>query len=101
MITFDPPLKIKLPNKLLTIKDLPLIIIDIQKKKICKVQAAPFYKTLTLWEDADYDAIGDYTQKQAEDRFLELLGSNPEEELSKLYVEQIVPKPTPTPSTGA
>lgn len=33
-------------------------------------------KPLTLWSNEEYDAIGDWTQAQAESRVLELLGSD-------------------------
>jgi len=41
-------------------------------------------KPLTLWSGEEYDNIGDYTQAQAEDRVLELLGSNIEETLASM-----------------
>lgn len=87
MITFNPPLNVVLPNRSLTVKELHLVIIDVERTKVCKIQSAPFYKTVTLWEGQDYDNIGDYTQAQAEAKFLELLGSDPASELAKLYVE--------------
>lgn len=89
MITFNPPLSVQVSDRVITVKDLPLVIIDVQKTKVCKAQSAPFYKTLTLWEDEAYDAIGQYTQDQAEARYLELLGADPAIELAKLYVEPI------------
>jgi hypothetical protein len=87
MITFNPPLNVVVTDKTLTISELPLVTIDVQRTKTVKVQSAPFYKTVTLWEGAAYDAAGDYTQSQVEARFLEILGSDPASELSKLYVE--------------
>jgi hypothetical protein len=88
MITFNPPLNVVVSaDKTVSVKDLPLVIVDVQKSKKCFAQSAPFYKTLTLWEDEAYDAIGEYTQAQAEARFLELLGADPASELVKLYVE--------------
>jgi hypothetical protein len=87
MIIFNPPLSVVVPNKILTVNELPLVIVDVQKNKTIKVQSAPFYKTVTLWEGEEYDAAGDYTQIQVESRFLEILGTNPAVELAKLYVE--------------
>lgn len=89
MITFNPPLNVVVNDKTIPVKELPLVIVDVQKSKICKAQSAPFYKTLTLWEGEAYDAAGEYTQAQAEARFLELLGADPATELAKLYVEPI------------
>ena len=87
MITFNPPLQVVVTNKTITVSELPLVVVDVQRSKVCKAQSAPFYKTLTLWEGEAYDAVGDYTQSQAEARFVELLGNNPASELAKLYVE--------------
>jgi len=87
MIKFDPPLEVQVKGKKINVSELPLVVIDIQKTKVCKAQSSRFYKTLTLWEGASYDAIGNYTQEQAEARYLELLGSKPAKELAKLYVE--------------
>lgn len=38
-------------------------------------------KPLTLWHGDEYDNVGDYTQTQAENKVLELLGSNIKEKL--------------------
>ena len=90
MITFNPPLNVVISaDKTISVKDLPLVIVDVQKSKKCFAQSAPFYKTVTLWEGEAYDSIGEYTQAQAESRFLELLGENPAVELAKLYAAPI------------
>jgi hypothetical protein len=41
-------------------------------------------KPLVLWSGEDYDNVGDYTQAQAEDRVLELLGPNIQEKLQTM-----------------
>lgn len=41
-------------------------------------------KPLILWSGKDYDNVGDYTQAQAEDRVLELLGPNIQEKLQTM-----------------
>jgi hypothetical protein len=41
-------------------------------------------KPLVLWSGEEYDNIGDYTQAQAEDRVLELLGPNIQEKLQNM-----------------
>jgi hypothetical protein len=87
MIQFDPPLTVTVNNKAISVSELPLVIIDVSKTRVCKAQAAPFYKTVNLWTGGDYDAIGDYTQEQAEARYLEVLGDDPAAELAKLYFE--------------
>ena len=43
-------------------------------------------KPLILWSGEEYDNIGDYTQSQAEDRVLELLGSNIQEKLASMVL---------------
>lgn len=93
MIKFNPPLNVVVsPTKTITVGELPLVIIDVQKTKTCKAQSAPFFKTVILWEGNSYDTIGNYTQEQAENRYLEILGNSPAIELAKLYVETPVKK---------
>jgi hypothetical protein len=40
---------------------------------------------LKLWQGAEYDSIGDWTQKQAESRVLEVLGNDIQRSLNDLY----------------
>jgi len=87
MIKFNPPLDVAVKEKTIKVSELPLVIVDVQRIRVCRAQSSPFFKTLNLWEGDAYDAIGNYTQEQAEARFLELLGDNPAVELAKLYVE--------------
>jgi len=86
MIKFDPALEVNVNGKTIKVTELPLVTVDVQRTKTVKVQSAPFYKTVTLWEGATYDAAGDYTQSQVEARLLEILGTDPATELAKLYV---------------
>lgn len=62
-----------------------LTLIDNSTLKFVKANLFPFYKPLTLWEKEAYDAIGDYTQAQAEARVNELLGSDPNATMASLY----------------
>lgn len=41
-------------------------------------------KPLVLWSGEEYDTIGDYTQNQAEQKVLELLGPNIQEKLQTM-----------------
>ena len=68
------------------ITELPVVLIDIEKDKKVLAQMAPFYKTLTLWENEAYVAAGNYTQESAESRILELLGSDLASGLASLYI---------------
>lgn len=49
-------------------------------------------KPLTLWSGADYDTIGDYTQNQAEQKVLELLGNDKQQALVDLLVGPFKPQ---------
>jgi hypothetical protein len=86
---------ITVPDKTNPIKisELPVVLIDVEKNKKVLAQMVPFYKTLTLWENEGYDAIGDYTQSQAESRILELLGEDIAKSLLSLYVSIPAKKP--------
>ena len=85
-------------NRIIEISALELILIDdsLSKTVSCRfilvdknnrplppqfsIRATP----LVLWSKDQYDAIGDWTQSQAEARVLELLGDNVKEGLEKL-----------------
>lgn len=43
-------------------------------------------KPLVLWSGDEYDNVGDYTQVQAEEKVLELLGSNIQEKLASMVL---------------
>jgi hypothetical protein len=68
-----------------TVSHANLTLIDSSAMKVVKANLFPFYKPLILWEKEAYDAIGDYTQVQAESRVNELLGDDPNSVLSGLY----------------
>lgn len=55
---------------------------DANKRVICNIKiitsGEPIYKELTLWEGADYDKIGQWTDGDVENRIIEILtGSKP------------------------
>lgn len=95
-ITFAPPSitladgTVKTFNPI-TLDKLEIIIIDNPALKICGVQIRPCPMPLVLWEKEAYDAIGDYTQVQVEDRVRELLSVNPAEVLTSLFPKPPVP----------
>ena len=59
-------------------------VIDDVNKKTCSVRITPFPIPLVLWSGEDYDAVGDYTQAQLEERVLEVLGNDPASVLKTL-----------------
>lgn len=59
------------------IDHLDLIIVDHNPRKMVLCHIDPYPTPLILWKDKEYDEIGDYTQKNIEDRVLEILGNNP------------------------
>jgi hypothetical protein len=62
-----------------------LTILDEELKKTVRVKIDNSPYTLHLWTGTVYDLAGDYTQKQVEDRVLELLGDDISKEISKLF----------------
>lgn len=70
----------------LTLSELDFTIIDNSKRKQCLARIYPCPFHLVLWTGSDYDAVGDYTQAQAEFRILELLGSDIKASLEALFI---------------
>lgn len=70
------------------LNNLDIVLQDSPKRKIANVRILPFPYALTLWSGADYDAIGDYTQAQIENKILEYIGDNPKTQLEKLFVPE-------------
>jgi hypothetical protein len=64
---------------------LQVTYIDTPHLRIISASISPFPIPLKLWSENEYDLIGDWTQKQAETRVLELLGTNIEVSLRNLY----------------
>lgn len=69
----------------ITITELDVMFLDFCLKKYVTAKILPCPKTITLWEGLEYDAIGDWTQRQAEERLLQILGKNPKEVLEGLF----------------
>jgi hypothetical protein len=72
--------------KPVVLKTLDLTIVDNVARKTVAVRIRPLAKPLVLWTGSDYDAAGDYTQAMVEAKVLELLGDNPSEVLSNLFI---------------
>ena len=49
-------------------------IVDLPKQRIVRAFLKELQQPLVLWSDEAYDAIGNWTQEQAEARILEILG---------------------------
>ena len=71
-----------------TITEVNIILIDDSKNKTVKVQLQPFFDVITLWEGDEYDAVGDYTQTQAENKIYTILGNDPSLLLKTLAIKQ-------------
>jgi hypothetical protein len=70
----------------IALHELDITIIDNSKRKSAVVQIRPCPRPLVLWTGDAYTSAGDYTQAQVEARVLELLGENPSEVLSNLFI---------------
>lgn len=57
-----------------TIGELSLIFHDYNERRIVVAILRPHCRSVVLWEGDEYDAVGDWTQAQAESRILEILG---------------------------
>ena len=95
-ITITPPSITKADGTIKTfnpiaLNDLDITIIDNSKRKSVVAQIRPVPRPLVLWEKEAYDAIGDYTQAQAEARVTELLGNDPKAVLEGLFVPPALP----------
>lgn len=73
----------------ITLNELDITIIDNATRKRVVVQIRSIPQQIVLWEKEEYDAVGDYTQAQVENRVLELLGSDPKAFLESLFLELI------------
>lgn len=70
----------------LTLNQLDFILSDSPKRKIAQVKIHPFPYPLVLWSNSEYDAIGDYTQAQIENKINEYILINPKVQLEKLFL---------------
>jgi hypothetical protein len=69
----------------ITLTSLDIVYTDDPQQKIVRVQIRPCPLPLTLWSGAAYDAIGNWTEAQAETQITTLLGANPAAVLLGLY----------------
>jgi hypothetical protein len=71
----------------ITVGNLDTVIIDDSARKFIVVRLHEAFRPLPLWRGAEYDAVGDWTQEQAEERILTLLGSDIQAGLQALVIE--------------
>lgn len=89
-ITIQPP-PITLPDGTVlehpsvTLARISVTLIDSAWAKRCEALLGLVREKLTLWEGAEYDEAGDYTQAEAEARILELLGPDIKAGLERLF----------------
>lgn len=68
----------------ITLSQLRMQISDDVQYKLCNVFFRDLRGGMTLWSGEEYDAAGDYTQADIENRILELLGSDPAAKLAEI-----------------
>lgn len=90
-ITITPPPITKSDGSVKTfnpivLNELDLTIIDNAKRKVVSVQMRPIPGSLVLWENETYDSAGDYTQKDVENRVLQVLGNDPKSFIENLFL---------------
>lgn len=88
-VTLDPPITLECQTcpeitvrgmarkRTVTFGALSLTIIDTASRRLCHAHIGGCRQMLLLWSGGDYDAAGDYTQEQAENRLREVLGADP------------------------
>lgn len=72
--------------KPITFSKLDVTLVDNIDQKLCVARIRQCPRHLVLWQGDAYDAIGDYTQTQAENRIRELLGDDPRPVLETLFI---------------
>ena len=75
----------------ITLTELDITTIDNAKRKSCVAQIRHCPRPIVLWENAAYDAAGDYTQAQVEARVLAVLGTDVKAGLEKLFTPPVRP----------
>ena len=73
-------------QKPIVFTELDITTVDNEKRKLATARIASCPYMLTLWEGADYDKAGDYTQSDVEARVLKLLGKDTKAGLEALFV---------------
>jgi predicted Fe-S protein YdhL (DUF1289 family) len=77
----------------LVLNNLDLIFTDNAKAKTVFVTVIGIPAAITLWSTDEYDNIGDWTQAQAENKLVELLGDDPAAKLRSLFPKTLEETP--------
>lgn len=97
-ITITPPPysdnsgKIIYPEKI-TLNTIDPIFIDNTKNKTVYAHIIGIPLPMILWSESDYDNAGDWTQSEAENKIIELLGDNPLIKLRSLFPKTLEENP--------
>lgn len=83
----DPPVTVNLPDATtVQFTELLPIFIDDPGRKFVFARFHPVLRPLMLWKREEYDAVGDWTQAQAEAKILALLGNDVQATLQSLVM---------------
>jgi len=69
----------------ITLDKLSVIYIDNEENKLLLAQIKNIPSNIILYQNQDYDNLGDWTRSQAESRLLEIIGPNVESYLQSLF----------------
>ncbi len=80
----EPVTLTRINGESVTIDALSLIFHDYHERRLVRAILGPHCRDLILWQDDEYDAVGDWTQSQAESRIIDLKGDDNQGELQAL-----------------
>lgn len=93
MIPLDNPIELKIPDKTIILSHLEVIFHDDIDHKIVTATIKNIPGYLVIWKDEEYSGIGDWTQSQAENKLLEILGSDIASKLRSLFPKTLEDNP--------
>jgi hypothetical protein len=95
MISLQSPLEVKSVNlnQIVTITELDVTYHDNPNKKIVSSTLLHFPTPIVLWQNTEYDDIGNWTIEQAENRVLEKLGPDIDKGLKALFPKTLEDDP--------
>lgn len=77
----------------ITLDQLDLVFIDNPKSRSVLVQVSPLPLTIAVFSGDEYDSIGDWTKPQAEQKLVQLMGTDPARYLRSLYPKTLEETP--------
>lgn len=88
MRVFNPPITIsKQDGSTIDVSSVRLVLVDNQEKRLAHVHPLPSDVAIVLWQGDAYDAAGDYTQADIENRFDLLIASRSAAQKYLSYVD--------------